>query len=213
MRNPDLQRLTREMYDEVDALMADPEMASVTKHGLSPLYGPLTVNPDVAIITFQGGGDDNRVQTRPPERLLYVDDDHKFGRTLRKYMQEAGLHETLVKRTVAHATVFPQAPTQDAASWVRSTPGLKAEWRKFSKRWAERLLEAQSSKVLLFFGEKVSRMIGVQWTAQERNTKQNHLTFARSEWRGMPAIYCHHLSIGCPRTEAIRCMREVKSLI
>ena len=85
----DLQRLTLDLYDEVATLMADSVMASVVKHGLSPLYGPLIDNPDIAIITFQGGGADKQIQTRPPERLLYIDDHHKFGQTLREYMRVA----------------------------------------------------------------------------------------------------------------------------
>ena len=91
--------------------------------------------------------------------------------------------------------------------------GPKARWREFSKSWTERLVEAQRPKVLLVFGEKASTVLGIEWHDIERKHKQNHMTFARADWRGIPVVFCHHLSIGCPESEAIRCMGEVKLLI
>ena len=214
MNNPktSLLDLTQKMYGEVSELMHDNEMSTVVQHGLNVMYGPPMINPDVALITFQGGGADTTIQKSPPSQLLYRNDPYKFGTALRKYMAVAGLSETLNNRTVAQSVIFPQAPTSQAASWM-SKAGPKARWRIFSKEWTERLLDAQKPKAILVFGDKASNVIGIEWRDVERRHKQNHMTFARADWRGIPVVFCHHLSIGCPADEAVRCMQEVKATI
>jgi hypothetical protein len=91
--------------------------------------------------------------------------------------------------------------------------GAKSTLARVLKNWTTRLVEAQRPKVVLVFGEKASAVLGIEWREIERKHKQNHMTFARADWRGIPAVFCHHLSIGCPESEAIRCMGEVKRLI
>ncbi len=207
-----LQHLTQRMYAEVATMMCDAEMQSVVTDGLTVLYGPPMVRPDIGIITFQGGGADKSVQASAPKRLLYRGDPYKFGTALRRYMGAVGLSDTLANRTVAQAVIFPQAPTSQAGGWMAKT-GPKARWREFSKDWTTRLVEAQQPKVVLVFGGKASAVLGIEWREIERKHKQYHMTFARADWMGIPTVFCHHLSIGCPESEAIRCMGEVKVLI
>jgi hypothetical protein len=124
-------------------------------------------------------------------------------------MGRTGLSHTLRKSTVAHAAVFPQAPTPLAGRWVNPSDPSRRQWVDFSNRWNETLLKAQRPKALVFFGEKASKAFGIEWADIERNHAQNHLTFGKSEWHGIPAFYSHHLSIGCPESEAMACFERV----
>lgn len=202
----------RDMYSEIDDLLADREMNSVVQHGLNAMYGPPIYNPDIALITFQGGGSDCHIQKHPPERLLYLSDSYNFGCNLRKYMREAGMYEILESKTVAHSAVFPQAPTNEANSWLKEK-GAKRKWLEFSIKWNKLLIEKQNPKIIIFFGEKASSAFGVKWNNIERNHKQNHMTYAISQFMGKPSIYCHHLSQGAPKKESINCFLKAKEII
>jgi hypothetical protein len=209
----DLQELEKSLFQEVATLLSEPSLAEVVEHGLSPLYGPLMVRPDLGIITFQGGGADRTIQTCAPDELLYLADPYKFGGALRRYMGRTGLSNTLRKSTVAHAAVFPQAPTSLAGKWLNPSDPSRRRWVDFSRKWNERLIRAQRPKALLFFGEKASRTFGIEWAETERNHAQHHLTFGKSDWHGIPAFYFHHLSIGCPESEAMRCLERVAKTV
>ncbi|GLQ06606.1 hypothetical protein [Sneathiella chinensis] len=205
--------LSEELYAEVGKMLEDKELASVVQHGLNPLYAPLADTPDLALITFQGGGEDKSIQREAPSQLLYLNDTYRFGQILRKYMAQAGLRKTLFERTVAHAAIFPSAPTQEARMWEHPKTGPRKVWRDFSLNWNKRLLMAQSPKAILIFGDKASQAFNIEWQDCKFEHKQNHMTFGRGEWQGIPAIYCHHLSINCPKLQAVECMKEVKNLL
>ena len=132
-----------EAYAETRKLLANIEMASVVKQGLNILYGPPMSSPDMAIITFQGGGEDNVIQKSWPKRLLYLHDSFKFGTMLRKYAALANLSSVLQTRTIAMAAIFPQSPSDTASTWMSSS-GPKARWREFSSDWVSRLLASKT---------------------------------------------------------------------
>lgn len=204
-----LNDLETELYQDVDKMLNSPDLASVVEHGLTPLYGPLIQHPNLALITGQGGGADNTIQSQAPNELLYLADPYKFGSTLRRYMDSSGLSNTLRQSTVAHAAVFPQAPTSQAGKWLNPSDPARRQWVTFSMKWNAALLKAQRPKAMVFFGEKASKTFGINWSDTERNHAQNHLTFGKSDWQGIPAFFCHHLSIGCPESEALRCFDRV----
>jgi hypothetical protein len=212
MPNLDFKQVASQAYAETGQLMRDPEMASVVTHGLNILYGPPMLQPDLAIITFQGGGADNTLQTSWPQRLLYLDDEFPFGTKLREYSECAGLSPILQRSTVAIAAVFPQAPQSEASTWMAST-GPKARWREFSVEWTKRLLLVQAPRVILVYGTKASEALNFHWLDIERKHKQNHMTFGRAIWNDIPAIFSRHLSSGCGRESAVNCLREVKKLL
>lgn len=209
----DLVQLENRLYEECRHMLEDESLSKVVKFGLNPLYGPLRKNPDLALISFQGGGADRHVQTSAPSELLYLSDPYKFGTALRAHMASAKLSSILQNSTVAHAAVFPQAPTTEASKWVKPRDPDRKRWIEFSGSWNEVLLRAQSPRALVFFGEKASNAFGVQWKDVERNHGQGHMTFARARWNNIPAFFCHHLSIGCPATEAVRCFQRVREAL
>lgn len=204
--------VARQAYEKASGMMNNPSLRAVVRHGLSILYGPPMVQPDLALITFQGGGADSTIQNSWPRRLLYLDDPYKFGTALRTYMSAVGLRKTLEERTVALPAIFPQAPTSEASKWLTKS-GPRAEWREFSRYWIEKLVDVQRPKLIVVFGEKASKVLGIAWSSVEREHAQGHMTFASSEWRGFPAIFCHHLSIGCPEQAALRCLSVARDVI
>lgn len=210
--NSDLDQLISQVYFESAARLRDPILGGVVRHGLNILYGPPIFDPSLAIITFQGGGADMNTQTAPPPRLIYRDDPYKFGTMLRKYMSKVLLTEVLNKSTIALPSVFPQAPMREAGSWMASS-GPKADWRHFSVSWTKRLIEQMSPKVILVFGDKAASALEIKWCDVEREHPQNHMTFARAIWNGVPVVFCHHLSIGCPEKAAMRSLEEAALLI
>lgn len=212
MNRFDLETITAEAYQASLTLIEETEMRAVVTRGLSLMYGPPIENPNLAFVSFQGGGADQTIQRTWPPRLLYRDDPYKFGQALRKYCDTAGLRASLDNSAIALPVVFPQAPTAEAASWMAKS-GPKAKWREFSKEWTQKLLLAYQPKVVIVFGEKASRVLGIPWKGIEKNHGQRHMTYAHAHWHGIPMIFCHHLSIGCPESEAIRAFRSARDVL
>ena len=104
----------RQAYKEAHDLLRDPEMRSVVNGGLTILYGPPIERPDLFLISFQGGGAAPVIYDTWPERLLYLDDEYKlgksfkFGRNLCTYAREVGIYQTIKESTVAVPAVFPR---------------------------------------------------------------------------------------------------------
>jgi hypothetical protein len=206
----EISTLARKAYGQAHALLRDEQMASVVNNGMNILYGPPIQRPDLALITFQGGGADKTIQQSWPNRLLYLDDPYKFGGTLRSICTEVGLAETLETSTVAMPTVFPQAPVSEAGKWMSKT-GPRAKWSEFSLGWLDIMMTEMRPKTVVLFGTKASQLVNVNWEEAEFNHSQNHQTYGVAELFGAKAIYCHHLSIGCPRNEALKCFKAVRN--
>ncbi len=132
-----------EAYAETRKLLANIEMASVVKQGLNILYSPPMSSPDMAIITFQGGGEDNVIsKVLAEEFLIHPDYFFKFGTMLRKYAALANLSSVLQTRTIAMVAIFPQSPSDTASTWMSSS-GPKARWRRVRFYWVSRLQRVQ----------------------------------------------------------------------
>lgn len=209
----EVERLAKCMYRETMERLDDPRWAEVAQK-VTLLYGPPMVRPDVFLVSFQGGGEDQS-PSRPtwPERLVYIDDRYKFGSALRRNFREAGLSETLAKRTVAMAACFPEATSAEANKWMCKR-GARAEWRTFSSDWVKRLIGAMRPRAVLLFGDKASRSLGLhhQWRDVQSRPKRGRV-YARGEIDGFPAVYCHHLSQGWAKAEVQECLAEVKRLV
>ena len=190
----------------------DSELRSVVQHGLLISYGPPIPEPDLLLLSFQGGGADQVVQKEWPKKLLYLDDPHKFGSTLRALCRDAGLSGSLESSAMAFPAVFPQAPTSEAGRWEKG-PEPYSIWRHHSVDWIERLVKAIRPKVVIVFGDRASRVFDIRWEKIERFHSQNHQTFGLSTFQGIPAVFCHHLSQGYVKSEALKCFRHAKRLI
>ena len=85
IQQAELERLAKRMYSETFKRIEDPVLGRVAKGKVTLLYGPPMVRPDVALVSFQGGGGDRSPSRRTwPKRLLYLDDAFAFGRALCK---------------------------------------------------------------------------------------------------------------------------------
>ena len=209
-----VERLALRMYDETFERLDDRRLSEVVRDKVTVMYGPPMVRPDLALVSFQGGGGDRTTTARSwPERLVYLDDDFVFGRTLRRQCAEAGLGETLEKRTVAMAACFPEAPRSQAGLWMVKS-GARAEWRVFSVAWVKRMLAAMLPRAVLVFGTKASRAMEMEgeWR-NERRDSRGWRTFGYAEIEGCPAIYCQHLSQGWKRDHVQTSLREARCLI
>ena len=207
-----IEGLLNEAYSSTHDLLKDPELGSVVQHGLLISYGPPIPNPDLLLLTFQGGGESPVIQETWPRRLLYANDPYKFGKTLRSLCHDTGLSTSLQNSTMAFPAVFPQAPSREAGHWIKKA-GPHSVWRHHSAGWVERLVEAIKPKVIIVFGNKASDVFDIRWDKIERNHSQNHQTFGESTFQGAPAIFCHHLSQGFVRSEALKCFKYAKRRI
>ena len=199
-------------YAACHSMLEKPELSAVVNNGLTICYGPVRFKPDLALITFQGGGADRTIQERPPANFLYAEDPYRFGSAVRRFSQEVGMLETIRHNSIAHPVVFPQDPTSEAGKWMAAR-GPRATWRDFSLKLLDQLLTAQKPRAVMVFGEKASRLLGIEWSEKQHNHPQGHMTFGRGRWKDTPSIYCHHLSIGCPSAEARRCFLEASKII
>ena len=206
------EKVAQAAYDACAEMMADPSLAGVINHGLSVCYGPVKWKPDLALITFQGGGADKTVQKKPPREFLYAHDPYKFGTAVRRFSQEARMLDNIKTNSIAHPVVFPQGPTAEAGKWMARS-GPRSSWREFSLDYLEKLLLAQAPKVVMVFGSKASELLEIAWNRRAYNHPQGHMTFGLGEVLGRPAVYCHHLSIGCPSEEAKRCFCTAHDLM
>lgn len=209
-----LERLARQMYDETFRRLDDSRLNKVVKHKITVMYGPPMVRPDLALVSFQGGGGDRSPSVRSwPEKLLYLDDDFSFGRALRSQFAAVGMVETLERRTVAMASCFPEAPSGEANRWMRKV-GARANWREFSVVWVRQMLAAMSPRVTLVFGKKASQAMGMddEWREEERDSR-GWRGFGRAEIEGCPALYCQHLSHGWKTEYVQMSIREAGRLI
>ena len=68
----ELKEVEKQLYDEVKKYLKDRDLRSVVEYGLTPLYGPLMKNPDMALLTFQGGGAIKLIQEKAPHQMLYL---------------------------------------------------------------------------------------------------------------------------------------------
>ena len=209
----ELERLARQMYEETFRPLDDLRMRRVVKHKITAMFGPPMVRPDVALVSFQGGGGDAEPSQRTwPPRLLYLDDDFAFGKTLRRAFDAACLHDVLERQTVALATCFPEAPESESEWWtVKTGPG--AEWREFSSSWTRRMLVAMRPQAVVVFGAKASKAMEMEdiWQDTERDSR-GWLAFGRGEIEQCPAVYCQHLSHGWKRECVEMSLREVERL-
>ena len=79
-------------------------------------------------------------------------------------MNLCNLFKIFSTSTVAHALIFPQAPSNEAAKWGTKTKyPLINKWREFSIRWNKKLLLAQNpdywlrdnnNRIVLLHGDK-----------------------------------------------------------
>ena len=211
---PELKRLARRMYRETFERLEAPSLQAVVKHKITILYGPPMVRPDLFLLSFQGGaGDDSPSNRIWPEKLLYLDDDFRFGGNLRTQFEAAGLTATLERRSVAMAACFPEAPSSEAGRWMAKT-GAKAEWREFSVAWVRRIITATRPRAALVFGKKASEAMGIEraWR-EERRDARGWRGFGRAEIEGCPAVYCQHLSQGWRKDFVQMSLREVRRLL
>ena len=192
-----IERLARQMYDETFERLDDPWLREIVRDKVTVMYGPPMVRPDLALVSFQGGGGDRMETARSwPERLLYLDDEFVFGRTLRRQCKLAGLGEVLEKRTVAMAACFPEAPSAEARLWMAKS-GATAEWREFSVAWVRKMLAAMLPRAVVVFGKKASQAMELegQWRDEQRDAR-GWRAFGCAEVEGCPTVYCQHLSQG-----------------
>ncbi len=119
--------------------------------------------------------------------------------------------ESLETSTVALPAVFPQAPSKEASRWMRKR-GPHSEWRHHSVEWVKRLVDEMNPKVVIVFGDKTTKALGIDWQDAEYAYKRGQ-TFGVSTFQGAPAVYCHHLSQGYSIPEVLKCFRYAKKLI
>ena len=206
-----IEGLLFEAYSATHDMLKDPDLGSVVQHGLLISYGPPIPNPDLLLLSFQGGGHTYlEVQDTWPEKLLYIDSPHRFGTALRKMCRTTGLSSSLRCSTMAFPAVFPQAPS--SRRWMNKT-GLHAEWRRHSAHWVKRLAKVIEPKVVIVFGKNTSEVFDISWDKVERNHGGGDQTFGVSTFQGAPAVFCHHLSQGYVESEALKCFRYAKELI
>ena len=207
-----IEGLLREAYSETHEMLKDPALGPIVQHGLLISYGPPIPNPDLLLLSFQGGGADQVVQKNWPKKLLYLNSPERFGKKLRELCCATGLYTSLETSTMAFPAVFPQAPESEASRWMNKT-GPYPVWRLHSANWVERLVRAIEPKVVMVFGDKASRTFDIRWKKMERVHAQNHQTFGVSTFQGAPVVFCHHLSRNCPESEALKSFRHAKRLI
>lgn len=140
-----IEELLREAYSETHEMLKYPELGSVVNDGLLISYGPPIPEPDLLLLSFQGGGADQVVQKEWPKKLLYVGIPYKFGKTLEELCRVTGLDTSLKTSTMAFPALFPQGPTKDAERWEKGT-GSYSVWRHHSVDWVERLTKAIKTK-------------------------------------------------------------------
>ena len=207
-----IEELLREAYSETHKMLKHPDLGSVVKDGLLISYGPPIPEPDLLLLSFQGGGADQVVQKTWPNKLLYVDSPYRFGKALRGVCRDTGLFSSLQTSAMAFPAVFPQAQSKDANRWENGS-GSFSVWRNHSADWVERLVEAVNPRVVIVFGDRASRVFDIRWENTEHNHSQGHQTFGESTFKGAPAIFCHHLSQGYVKSEALKCFRYAKRVI
>ena len=206
-----LEAMAQEMYEEIAERVENPLLNWVVKDKITALYGPPKVNPELTIVTFQGGGGE-RSSTRFtwPDRLLYLSDNYRFGRRLRKEFRSNGLYEVLEKSTVAIATCFPEASAREAAKWLSNSYPW-SDWRQFSTNWVWRLISAMQPSVVLVFGRKASQALDIddKWRDVQIDDR-GWRVFGRMEFLGCTTIYCQHLSQGASTQGVATSLREVR---
>lgn len=209
-----IEEVLLEAYSETHKMLKDPKLGSVVKDGLLISYGPPIPEPDLLLLSFQGGGADQVVYKEWPTRLLYLDDenDFDFGIALRSLCRATGLYTSLETSTMAFPTVFPQAHHTESRKWTRKT-GPYSVWRRHSVDWVTRLIDAIQPKVVMVFGKYASDAFGIRWENKECGPGRRGQIFGLSTFRGASAVYCHHLSQGYAKPEALKCFEHAKRLV
>lgn len=203
-----LEELLAQAYSETHELLKRPELCKLVKRGLLISYGPPIQEPDLLLLSFQGAGKtSSKKWTTWPPKFLYLRSKYEFGKALRNLCGKAGLSESLATSAMALPVVFPQSPS--SRGWMNKT-GPHSVWRHHSVKWVKRLTDEIRPKVVMVFGAKTSRALGIDWEDAEYAPGRRGQIFGLSKFRGAPAVYCHHLSQGWEETEALKCFRYAK---
>ncbi len=205
-----IEKRVAKMYADMNALAIT--HGDRIKRGYNVLYGPPMVKPKLMLISFQPGGEDGIAYQTYPDTLAYVKDNFKFGKTLRKHMQEAGLSDVLEKHTVATTAVFAQAPASESSKWATGKGSYKI-WREFSLESVRELIDLMHPEVIVIFGTKTKDIFKPELTNTRHNHKQHILTYGEGELEGIPLVYCMHLSQGWVASEVQKSFRKVKELL
>lgn len=205
-----LTKLLREAYRDTHELLVNPEMYSVVANGLLISYGPPIHNPDLLILTFQGAGDDGITQKEWPSKLLFLNSPYKFGRELRRLCCATGWFRSLQNSAMALPAVFPQS--KKSSVWLKQSDPY-ARWRRHSVDWVERLTDEIQPKVVMVLGEQTSKALKLEWKRERRGPGRQGRLFGTSVFRGLPTVYCHHLSQGYDWKEALRCFHYARELL
>ncbi len=210
----EIERLAARMYDETFARLKRAHLRDVVEHRITAMYGPPIANPDLMLVSFQGGGaDSSPSESTWPDRLRYLNSNFEFGRALRSQFRQAGLYNTLETRTVAIAACFPEARVKQSNRWM-AKQGARADWREFSANWVRRMVSAMRPRAVLVFGKKASKAVRLddRWRDEVLDSR-GWRAFGRAEMEGCPAVYCQHLSQGWKRTWVQHSLCEVGRVI
>ena len=211
-----IEELLREAYSATHELLEQTALSKVVCDGLLISYGPPIQEPDLLLLTFQGGGGCKVEQKTWPDSLLYVDDylydGFKFGKVLGRFCKQVGLWDSLKSSTMAFPVVFPQAPPDKAKLWTRNREPYLS-WRRHSVCWVKRLTDAIKPKAVIVFGKDTSDALEISWENKEVGPGTRGPIYGEATFRGAPAVYCHHLSRGYQKDEVARCLEYAKGLV
>ena len=211
----ELEAFCRTMYEEIRKRSLEKDLAAVVKNRITALYGPPMVEPDLLLVSFQGGGEDKTpTKFTWPDELMYLHDDYRFGKRLRKEFNRARLFDVLKQSTVAIAACFPDAHVNEAERWLHGS-GPRRDWLKFSTTWLRQLTKAMQPKVVLVVGTKASRALHLekQWLDEDYGRGSVGRVFGRAHFENRPSIFCHHLSQGASTANVQKSLREVSRLL
>ena len=187
-------RLANEYADEHDGV----------EHGMNILYGPPIPNPDVMIVSAQGGGGDLKRQRTWPPRLEYLHSKYRFGNRLVRDFADAGMSDVLESSTVATNIAFPQFKG-GFDRWMKQ--GGSGEWLERSLDWVQQLVRLMPPKVVLTYGSHAFRhLVG-------RKKEGGQYRIDEDRWLGVQVIGCGHLMQGSTKVSRMCAMERVKEAI
>lgn len=75
----EIKRLAERMYKETFLRLRHVDLRGVVEHRITVMYGPPMANPDLMLVSFQGGGGDTSPSEPTwPERFRYLDSKFDF---------------------------------------------------------------------------------------------------------------------------------------
>ena len=192
---------------------------SFSKSGFAVFYSRPRLNPDLLILGFNPGGDENAFDLKRDSRLPdfhdYFQDgdgDYRLAQKMRGLFKDIDKEETL-KNSVKLNLIFFRST--DKNQWNQINRPLRQEMEKYCLSKVREVIKVLNPKVILTEGIQTFQILHANLPQasppQFESINGRRAMFAKSNFSGIPLLGIIHLSGARPSEEEMQSIKKILS--